>query len=74
MICEDPRQYVPPNGQEWSSLYELWEKGYTFNVKEDVDDERVKFISTEPGFGIGQNRMFLILLDDSMSTWNGRVR
>ena len=44
---QDPRQYVPPGGQVWSSLAKL--KGRHENhFEQDPTDERVWFITTEP--------------------------
>jgi hypothetical protein len=54
-ICEDPRQYVPPSGQEWSTLGELIEgkekDGKRRNVFEKVSrggEQQVWEIWTEP--------------------------
>lgn len=55
-ICEDDRQYVGPNGQQWTTLAEM--RGNYHNRFYPVEP-RVTGIITEPGFAIGQ-RAFLI--------------
>lgn len=63
-MCERPdgdctcraRQYVPPDGQKWTTLEELRAKHS--NVFTDVEPGVVS-IHTEPAFAIGQ-RAFLI--------------
>src|SRR5580704_15916369 len=50
-ICEDPRQFVGWNGQEWTTLSAMAGK-YENNFEQD--EERVVSIRTEPKFGIGQ--------------------
>ncbi|OAL34109.1 hypothetical protein AYO20_06564 [Fonsecaea nubica] len=53
-ICEDPRQFVPPSGQAFTTLRELKEGPYA-NVFEVCDhNDTVVEIHTEPKFGIGQ--------------------
>ncbi|ORY29341.1 hypothetical protein BCR39DRAFT_532414 [Naematelia encephala] len=58
VICEDPRQFVPASGQSWSSLAELGETR-TQRLTEDQEDGRIKFIHTEPGFGINQTPILI---------------
>src|SRR6266700_3514525 len=44
---QDPRQYVPPGGQVWTSLAKL--KGRHENhFEQDPTDKRIWFITTEP--------------------------
>ena len=50
-ICEDDRQYVNPNGQEWTTLERLREKHR--NVLTEIGPG-LATIQTEPSFGIGQ--------------------
>jgi hypothetical protein len=46
-VTKDPRQYVPPTGQTWTSLAE--ERGkHENNFEQDPHDERVWFITTGP--------------------------
>ncbi|KAF2001180.1 hypothetical protein P154DRAFT_173095 [Amniculicola lignicola CBS 123094] len=57
-ICDDPRQYVPPGGQVWTSLAR--EKGKHENVfVQDKFDERIWFITSEPKLGIGERCILL---------------
>jgi hypothetical protein len=64
-ICEDPRQYVPPDGQQWTTLAEL------------ADDHRNEIrpegeligIGTEPSLAIGQ-RALLVPFGDSNLLWD----
>ncbi|KAF2234465.1 hypothetical protein EV356DRAFT_151623 [Viridothelium virens] len=58
-ICDDPRQFVPPQGQEWTSLRQLKHEGYTNKWQQDAVDKRVWSIWTEPKFGIGQRAILL---------------
>ncbi|KAI9632904.1 uncharacterized protein MKK02DRAFT_19982 [Dioszegia hungarica] len=58
MICEDPRQAVPPTGQTWTSLTQL-SSSRRNTILEDTDDHRVKFIGTEAGFAINQTPILL---------------
>ncbi|KAJ4287930.1 hypothetical protein N0V90_011945 [Kalmusia sp. IMI 367209] len=46
-ICDDPRQYVPPTGQQWTSLV----SESTLQVNEfntDPHDSRIHYITTKP--------------------------
>lgn len=53
-ICEDDRQYVGHDGQQWTTLAEL--RTAHANRFEPVDNEPgVTRIATEPRFGIGQS-------------------
>jgi hypothetical protein len=54
-----PRQFVPPTGQSFTTLAEMRKSGYknTFQ-KSDIDD-RVLEVATEPSFGIGQRACLL---------------
>jgi hypothetical protein len=54
-----PRQFVPPTGQSFTTLAQMRKNGYknTFQ-KSDIDD-RVFEIATEPSFGIGQRACLL---------------
>ncbi len=55
VICEDPRQFVPDSGQGWTTLSDLMESR-THKLTPDKEDARVRFIHTEPAFGINQTR------------------
>src|SRR5258706_10157033 len=50
-ICQDDRQYVNRNGQQWATLAEMREKHR--NLFEEVDSG-VTAIRTDPSFAIGQ--------------------
>ena len=49
-ICEDPRQYVPPEGQQWTTLDEL----RSDHRNEVGEDAGFTGFGTEPSFAIGQ--------------------
>ncbi|WP_102707092.1 MBL fold metallo-hydrolase [Terribacillus saccharophilus] len=53
-ICEEERQYVNKEGQQWTTLNELANSKSYKNVMKD-EEEGLFSIKTEPGFGIGQN-------------------
>ncbi|HEY8767230.1 MAG TPA: hypothetical protein VIP09_08220 [Dehalococcoidia bacterium] len=52
LICEDERQYVPPGGQQWTTLAELASEGHTNRIR--TAGPGVESIDTRPRFGIGQ--------------------
>jgi len=45
---QDPRQYVPPTGQQWTSLAKLKTQGFKNVWTQDAVDERVSFIQSLP--------------------------
>lgn len=47
-ICDDPRQFVPPSGQSWTTLGEMKKKGKYKNVWHDHSDEGFWSVVTEP--------------------------
>ncbi|WP_221563358.1 MBL fold metallo-hydrolase [Alkalihalobacillus sp. TS-13] len=52
-ICQDERQYVNQNGQEWTTLQSVVESGdYRNEIK--LEEENLYSITTTPSFGIGQ--------------------
>ncbi|OCF73545.1 hydrolase [Kwoniella mangroviensis CBS 8886] len=53
-ICEDPRQFVPSSGQEWTTLAEMGEGGRKHIMLKDEEDSRISMISCEPAFAINQ--------------------
>ncbi|WVO13301.1 hypothetical protein L204_100914 [Cryptococcus depauperatus] len=67
IICDDPRQFVPPSGQAWTNLAEL---GSTFkqSLLPDQDDNRIHHVVTEPGFAINQTP-FLIETAEGSYIW-----
>ena len=52
-ICEDDRQYIGPNGQQWTTLTEMRSGGRYANSIEEVAPG-VTGIVTQPDFAIGQ--------------------
>ncbi|KAF4212317.1 hypothetical protein CNMCM5878_001420 [Aspergillus fumigatiaffinis] len=61
-ICDDPRQYVPPSGQSWTTLRSLQASPVEYRNVFTADPENPNLISiqTVPKFAIGQ-RAFLCL-------------
>jgi glyoxylase-like metal-dependent hydrolase (beta-lactamase superfamily II) len=55
-ICEDERQYVPREGQRWTTLKELQA---THKNQLDVEGPELISIVTEPKFAIGQRALHL---------------
>ncbi len=54
-VCEDPRQYLPPGGQAWTTLAEL-RAGRRNRIR---DDAGFTGIGTEPSFAIGQRALLV---------------
>lgn len=65
-ICEDERQYVNPNGQDWTTLERLREAHR--NVFTEAGPG-LTTIQTEPSFGIGQ-RAYLIQTPAGNVLWD----
>ena len=55
-ICEDERQYIGPNGQQWTTLAELQQER-TNTIKEH--EPSLTGIGSEPRFAIGQRALLL---------------
>ncbi len=64
-ICEDPRQYVPVEGQQWTSLEAL----RTRHKNAIRDEGALVGIGTEPRFAIGQ-RALLVPHSDGNVRWD----
>jgi hypothetical protein len=64
-VCEDPRQYVPVSGQQWTTLEEL--RRDHRNVLRD--EAGFTGIGTEPKFAIGQ-RALLVPWGESNLLWD----
>ncbi len=45
---QDPRQFVPPDGQQWTSLRGMKEGNYKNKWTQDSVDKRVWYVQTEP--------------------------
>ena len=56
-ICADPRQWVPAEGQQWTTLEEMREAGHRTEVTEIEPD--LWGITSHPGAGIGQQAKLL---------------
>jgi len=58
-ICDDPRQFVPPTGQAFTTLAELKKGGYENRWKQIDGDDRFWSIWTEPKVAIGQRAILV---------------
>jgi hypothetical protein len=58
-ICDDPRQFVPPTGQAFTTLAEMKKAGFRNKWKELDGDERFWSVWTEPKFAIGQRAILI---------------
>jgi glyoxylase-like metal-dependent hydrolase (beta-lactamase superfamily II) len=56
-ICEDERQYVGWQGQQWTTLPEMAANGYRNVLREE--DPGLTSITTVSAFGIGQQALFV---------------
>ncbi|KAF2465670.1 metallo-beta-lactamase domain-containing protein [Lindgomyces ingoldianus] len=69
-VCDDPRQYVPPDGQSWTTLRELQLSGKYHNTfQHDPYHSGVISIWTEPQVAIGQ-RAILCCTDKGNVLWD----
>lgn len=68
-ICDDPRQFVPPTGQTFTTLGDMKKGEYKNKWKAFDDDERFWSIWTEPKFAIGQ-RAVLVKTDVGNVLWD----
>jgi hypothetical protein len=66
-ICDDERQYVGWDGQQWTTLEALRRDGYRSDVR--PEGARVIGIGTAPSFGIGQ-RALLVQADAGNVLWD----
>src|SRR5919112_4184483 len=64
-ICTDPRQYVPPDGQQWTTLAEM-QRDHENAIKPEGE---LVGIGTEPKFAIGQ-RALLVPYGGSNLLWD----
>lgn len=67
-ICDDPRQFVPPGGQSFTTLMEMTGH-YSNKWQRNPDNDRIWSLWTEPKFGIGQ-RALLIRTDLGNVLWD----
>ncbi|PNS20441.1 DNA polymerase epsilon catalytic subunit A [Sphaceloma murrayae] len=56
---DDPRQFVPPAGQQWTSLRREQGK-YENHWKQDASDPRIWHLYTDPKLGIGERASLLL--------------
>ncbi|KAA6415652.1 MAG: hypothetical protein FRX48_00368 [Lasallia pustulata] len=68
-ICDDPRQFIPPSGQQFTTLREMQGGKYENKWEHDSVDKRVWSVHTEPKFAIGQ-RAFLIQTGKGNVLWD----
>lgn len=66
-ICEDPRQYVGPNGQVWTSMASLIASGHHNEWREE--EPNCWSLHTQPQFAIGQ-RAYLIRTPQGNILWD----
>ncbi|WP_072804979.1 MBL fold metallo-hydrolase [Rhodococcoides yunnanense] len=57
IVCEDDRQYVGYDGQQWTSLAELRSAGHTVDIHEEVPG--LFGLATSPALGIGQRALLV---------------
>jgi hypothetical protein len=69
-ICLDERQYVNPNGQQWTTLNEMRKDRRKYVNMFRRETSNVVSIWTEPKFAIGQ-RALLILTEHGNILWDG---
>jgi hypothetical protein len=63
-ICADERQWVPGDGQSWTSLRELRDAGHRVNIAELEPD--LYGVTVAPGVGIGQQAHLVVTPQGSM--------
>ena len=56
-ICQDERQYVGWEGQQWTTLEKMWKEDYENEVREI--EHHLFGIGTRPVFGIGQRSLLV---------------
>ncbi|RFU74686.1 hypothetical protein TARUN_7556 [Trichoderma arundinaceum] len=68
-VCDDPRQYVPPSGQSFTTMADARATGHRNEFKTYEHDERLISFHTVPRFGIGQ-RAILIRTPEGNVLWD----
>jgi len=66
-ICEDERQYIPPGGQQWTTLKQLRDEGHRIEVR-DLEIG-LTGLGAEPKVGIGQ-RALLVQTESGNFLWD----
>lgn len=67
-ICDDPRQYVPPSGQSFTTLAEIRSKGHK-NMFTPYNNETIS-ITTTPKFAIGQRAILIRTASGKNILWD----
>jgi glyoxylase-like metal-dependent hydrolase (beta-lactamase superfamily II) len=67
LICEDERQFVRWDGQQWTTLEAMQADGYRNEIKEE--EPGLVSIRTVPSFAIGQ-RAFLVRTQEGNLLWD----
>ena len=67
-ICQEERQYVHPNGQEWTTLEDMVASGLYKNELEK-EEAGIHAITTMPSFAIGQTA-YLVQTDKFNILWD----
>lgn len=68
-VCDDPRQYVPPTGQSFTTMADIRASGHVNEFEPYKHDDRVTSIHTVPRFAIGQ-RAILIRTPQGNILWD----
>ncbi|SMY26755.1 unnamed protein product [Zymoseptoria tritici ST99CH_1A5] len=58
-ICDDPRQFVPPTGQKFTTLRKLKDEGCENVWWQDEVHSEIWNVKTEPAVGIGQRAILI---------------
>ncbi|KAK4569496.1 hypothetical protein LTR86_003259 [Recurvomyces mirabilis] len=58
-ICDNPRQFVPPEGQTFTTLVTLRNQGHRNVWWQDKQNPKIWSVRTEPQFAIGERAMLL---------------
>ncbi|OAA70421.1 metallo-beta-lactamase family protein [Cordyceps fumosorosea ARSEF 2679] len=67
-MCDEPRQFVPPSGQSWTTLARM-QSSYRNEIKQDDVDGRIWSIFSSPQFAIGQ-RAILVETEAGNVLWD----
>lgn len=65
-ICEDERQYIGHDGQQWTTLAEMKQ---SYQIRIEKQENKLYGIGTQPNFSIGQ-RALLIQSDQGNVLWD----
>ncbi|KAJ6259748.1 hypothetical protein Dda_5388 [Drechslerella dactyloides] len=75
--CDDPREAVPPTGQAWTTLRDLYdtpstrdtaEPKYKIDISTDPREPNVTILTTRPRFAIGQS-CFVLTTPHGLVIW-----